>query len=714
MKTKKTSIFNSPVAGIILAIVSNGLVLTVIVILNRYSSINSRYYIIGVLLMIGIVLFTNILFLLGYVRRKKSFRVVFVLFSLIMTVILSIGTFYIYRGNNSIDKIINDMAVEDIEYSLITLDESITLNFLDNEGIAIVKDEYSDLETETKDTLSEYSKSLEYVEYSSYRNLLHAAEDDEYNLMVVPSDFKKLLDNPADEKIFKNSKVLLTFNTQQEEDVSDVDVLKDPFTILMLGNNEGLSDSIIVASFNPITLRATMTSLARDSYVPIACYSYGSRDKLNHSRAHSRQCIVDTVEDFLDIEIDFYFESDFYALVKTVDVVGGLEIESPVSFAGTLPLEGDESASETVHVEEGKHLLDGKQAITFARERHNMPNGDFDRQLNQQYVIRELASKIFATRNIDTLMDVLDVAKDNIVMNLPIRSVSSLMGYALDQVNLAPLDGMDAFRIVQTQVAGTTPLVGEMSVVMPYVKDIEESSRLINENISVDYKRNEATHFNFSYTEPYELDLSDPNLAGIEDDTLGGDNIDTNTFFTIPDFGDWSLQEIRDWGNNRGINIFVEEVAGDNPGTLIVQNPKGGTYAEQPSEIFIKYVTKSREPEPEQEVNMKEIVIPDLRTKNESAIQEWHAEASSEHGDVITYHIDYIDNGSGVYGTILSQNEMGSVTYQDSIHVIFGVNTYVKTEDNTPGEELDEDVNDEIDSSDSEDTMENEDENPDE
>ena len=684
MKKKKTSIFNSPITGLMLAIVSNALVLTVIVILSRYSSINSKYYIIGVLSIIGVVLFTNILFLLGYVKRRRSFRVVFVLLTLTMTLILSIGTFYIYRGNSSIDKIINDMAVEDIEYSLITLDESITLNFLDNEEIAIVKDEYSDLEVETKETLSEYSKSLKYVEYSSYRNLLHAAEDNEYNIMVVPSDFRKLLDNPVDEKIFENSKVLLTFNTQQEEDVSDVDVLKDPFTILMLGNNEGLSDSIIVASFNPVTLRATMTSLARDSYVPIACYSYGSKDKLNHSRAHSRQCIVDTVEDFLDIEIDFYFETDFYALVKTVDVVGGLEINSPVSFGGTLPIEGKIGESETIFVEEGNHLLDGKQAITFARERHNMPNGDFDRQLNQQYVIRELASKIFSTRNIDTLMDVLDVAKDNIVMNIPVRSVSSLMGYALDQINLAPLDGMDAFRIVQTQVAGTTPIIGGMSVVMPYVKDVEESSRLINENVSDDYKRNEVTNFNFSYAEPYKLNLSDPDLAGIAGETLGNDDVEVNSSFMIPNFEGWSLQEIKDWGKNRKIEIFVEEVVGENPGTLIVQNPKNGSYSERPSEIFIKYVTKSREVEPEKEVNMKEITIPDFTGENISVFHAWLGEAASEYGDVIKYSIQRVPDETENDEEVISQNYVGNQVFEDSIVIQFEVNTLVKTEDNSP------------------------------
>ena len=615
---------------------------------------------------------------MGYVKRKKSFRVMFVLFTFVLSVILSIGTWYIYRGNTSIDKIINNMAVEDIEYSLISLDKSITLNFLSDEKIAIVKDGYSDLEKETIETLSEYSNSLEYVDYSSYRNLLLAAQDDEYNLMVVPSDFRKLLENPQDEKIFENSEVLLTFNTQQTEDVSDVDVLKDPFTILMLGNNEGLSDSIIVASFNPVTLRATMTSLARDSYVPIACYPYGSRDKLNHSRAHSRQCIVDTVEDFLDIEIDFYFETDFYALVKTVDALGGLEITSPVSFSGSLPIEGEEEQYETVNIQEGTHVLTGKEAITFARERHHMPNGDFDRQLNQQYVIRELASKIFGTRNIETLMNVLDVAKDNITMNIPIRSLSSLMGYGLDQIGLSPLEGMDAFRIVQTQVAGATPTIEGMSVVMPYESDIAESSHLINENVSTEYEKNDVTHFSFSYTEPYKLDLSNPDFAGGDDDVWGEEEL-----FYVPDFDGWSLEEIKNWGYNNDIEIIVEEVVGDNPGTLITQNPKPGTFSNQPYEIFIKFMVEKKEPEPVVEKN--KINIPDLTGQDAGSIDAWLSELTAKYGDVIKYAVIDVYNQSDVENQIVGQSHAGEQSFENSILVTFEVNRVVDEE--SPGDE---------------------------
>lgn len=674
MKKKKTSIFNSPVAGFILATLSNLLVVGVITILNRYSTLNSRVYFIAVLLSILMILIVNIFFLVGYVKKKKFFRVLFVILSFSLSIILSLGAWYVYRGNSSIDKIINNMAVEELEFSLITLDDSMKLQFLSDEKIAIVKDTNTELEDEVRETLSEYSNSLEYIEYDTYRNLLMAADEEEYSLMVVPKEFRKLLDNPEDEVIFENSEELLTFNRQQEEDVSNVDVLEEPFTVLMLGNNEGLSDSIIVASFNPKTLKATMTSLARDSYVPIACYPYGIRDKLNHSRAYSRQCTVDTVEDLLDIEIDFYFETDFYALVKMVDTVGGIEIDSPISFAGTLPIEGEINEFETVNVKEGTHLLNGKEAVTFARERYNMPNGDFDRQINQQYVIRTLATKIFGTRNIEVFMSLLDVAKDNMVMNIPVRSLSSLAGYSMDQMNLAPLDGLDAFRIVQTQVTGTTPMIGEMSVVLPFLEDIERSSRLINDNVSTEFERNDVKHFSFSYTKPYVLDFSNSDTTGSSGGTLGG-----NILFTVPDFSGWSLSEIRNWGNARSIQMIIEEVIGNNPNTLITQNPGSGTVSGKPSEIYIKYMIE--EPEPEPEVEKIEITIPDFTGEDEAAVQAWAMEMISELGDdFITWQFNEESVSEEYDGLIVKQNKVGVHRFETSVHISFTINKYEEPE----------------------------------
>src|SRR5699024_10946322 len=99
----------------------------------------------------------------------------------------------------------------------------------------------------------------------------------------------------------------------------------------------------------------------------------------------SRQCTIDTVEDLMDINIDFYFESNFAALVDMVDAVGGIIIDNPYEFVRQ---ESDNRGKYTVWVPAGVNRLNGEQALAYARERHLYATGDIQRQSNQQQVIQ--------------------------------------------------------------------------------------------------------------------------------------------------------------------------------------------------------------------------------------------------------------------------------------------------------------------------------------
>ena len=91
----------------------------------------------------------------------------------------------------------------------------------------------------------------------------------------------------------------------------------DPFNVLLIGYSRtdigstvGLADSIILATINPQTYEVSMTSIARDSFVPIPCYG-GELDKINSGRSTSRACFIETVEKFMNMDIDYYMELDY-------------------------------------------------------------------------------------------------------------------------------------------------------------------------------------------------------------------------------------------------------------------------------------------------------------------------------------------------------------------------------------------------------------------
>lgn len=68
--------------------------------------------------------------------------------------------------------------------------------------------------------------------------------------------------------------------------------------------------------------------------MPIACYTNQKSDKINNSRVRGRQCTIDTVKQLLDVDVDFYFESNFHGIIEIVDALGGVIIDNPKEFVG--------------------------------------------------------------------------------------------------------------------------------------------------------------------------------------------------------------------------------------------------------------------------------------------------------------------------------------------------------------------------------------------
>ncbi|QIK69384.1 LCP family protein [Erysipelothrix sp. HDW6C] len=576
-RKRRSFIFDIPLVGMLIVLMVNVVVAAVIILAGRYIKIHTQYFMLGIAVLMVVALILDLLFLIGFVKRVSAFRRLTIYFGLIVIAVGGVGTYYLYKTDNIINQIINLTAQESVEYVVVSFDKNLTTSDMDHKKLGYISSIDPTYKEVVKESVSAYSQTVELVEYKNSVDLLKASQRQEIAFAALPKTYKRLSDDFAqDDNPLENIAVLFPFKTEIEQNSSTVDVLKEPFTLLMLGNNEDLSDSIILATFNPKTLRVTMTSLARDSFVPIACRD-GERDKLNHSRGESRQCIIDTVENYLDEEIDFYFETDFYALVKIVDALGGLDIESPVTFAGSFPLEGEydeygEPVYEGITVPAGLNHLDGKQVLTFARERHNIDGEDFGRQMNQQYVIKEVATKIISTRNVNTLVNVLDAAKDNVSTNLSVNDITALMGYAIQSLDSSPLTPMETFRIVSTQIAGDDDVRpnGAM-VIIPYLSQMQNVRDLIDINVRHEPKLLNNTSFEFSYTDKYNAALDFDGYREnegelyigqeIEYETPSNNNTSTsekpseNGSVVVRDFSGWSDEEISSWGSERGIAI---------------------------------------------------------------------------------------------------------------------------------------------------------------
>lgn len=643
-----------------MSLVINVGILALIVWVSRYSKIKGDIF---AVVIAGIVLFAllmNVIFLMGYSKRLKLFRQIFFYLAALSLLFGLVGGFYIVRAERSIGKLISE-GEETVDYSVIGFGSDNNEDAMSGKNLGYIKHE-EEMDTKFKESMLEYSRTINYIEYEDYSDLLTASVAGDIQYALVPKNYSRLAEG-LDESVdpFADVHVIYSFSTVVSDDFSDVDVIKDPFTVLLLGNNEGLSDSIIFATVNPQTLRVTMTSLARDSYLPIACYPNGSRDKLNHSRARGRQCLVDTVENFLDVEVDFYFETDFYALEKIIDALGGLELDSPIAFGGSFPIEGKINEYDEIWVPQGLNLLNGRQAVTFARERYRMPAGDFDRQLNQQYVIREIASKLIRERNPEKLVSVLEGASNNLTMNISIDSLTALLGYAINQSSSAGLDPMQTFRIVQTQITGSTPMINGAWVVLPYEADVNNAKKVIKNNLSTEVVRNNEKSFNFTIKKPFLLSKRPYNDGTTIDPGPSKPEVEDEQF-KVPSFtSSWTRKEIEAWGIENKVEIDFRVIASDSPdfnpsysdGQIIHQTVEAGVYKKKPKSISIS-IAKVKEveevvppveeikPDPEPEPNPPgngESSKPDP-VPTEFPTKEWGMERIKEWAIKYSYDVD--------------------------------------------------------------------------
>ena len=157
-----------------------------------------------------------------------------------------------------------------------------------------------------------------------------------------------------------------------------------PIYILILGSDarpgtpleRGLCDSIHVLGINPKAKRATLLGIPRDSYVPIAT---GGTGKINSALPQGGvKGMVETVENLTGITLDYYVLTGFEGFKRIFDALGGLDVNIPYSFKG----------HEFTSFKKGRRTLTGAEALEYTRTRKSLPQGDFDRSMNQGRVLQ--------------------------------------------------------------------------------------------------------------------------------------------------------------------------------------------------------------------------------------------------------------------------------------------------------------------------------------
>lgn len=194
---------------------------------------------------------------------------------------------------------------------------------------------------------------------------------------------------------------------------------QEPFSILMLGVDEragdkGRSDTMILVTVNPNQNSTKMLSIPRDTYTEII--GKGTEDKINHAYAFGGpEMSMDTVENFLDIPVDYYMKINMEGFKEIVDAVGGITVNNNLDFE----YGGD-------HFPLGEITLTGEDALNYSRMRKEDPNGDFGRQQRQRMIIQGVIKKGANLNSITNFSSIFEALGNNVKTNLTFSEMVDL------------------------------------------------------------------------------------------------------------------------------------------------------------------------------------------------------------------------------------------------------------------------------------------------
>lgn len=214
----------------------------------------------------------------------------------------------------------------------------------------------------------------------------------------------------------------------------------DPIQFLLLGVSTDLggkiTDTIMVATYNPKTQTASLLSIPRDTYTG-KDHSQGSpNEKINALYTKGIDKILAKVNELTGLDLKYYMVVDNEALIKLVDVIGGVEFDVPINMNYH-----DDTQGLSIELSKGVQVLDGNHAEQLLRFRKNddgtgypaeYGSDDIGRMKTQRNFIMATAKQTLQAKNIFKIKDIIDIIYEYVDTNISISNIKSYVPYAIN------------------------------------------------------------------------------------------------------------------------------------------------------------------------------------------------------------------------------------------------------------------------------------------
>lgn len=461
------------ILSVILVIFTGGLVYQIIKLQILPDNILIPIILVLILLTLIFVLLIN------FSTHGLVSKILCSLMVVVLSAVYGLGNYYLYSTNTTLETVTDQGNEAKNTVSVVVLNSSglENVNSLEGSKLGVLKTIGNEA---TKKSLTDLKKNnVTYTKktYDNMLGMLKALYDGEVDAIVLNEAYRSNVCDLEDYANFNNdTKVIhktVYYTKENSSSLAVSDITSKPFNILISGNDSfgsldenSRSDVDMLVTINPVTSTILLTSIPRDSYVKEVCNdyacNYGVYDKLTHTGIYGVDTTKDTIENLLDIDINYVYRVNFTSMIDIVDALGGVDVTVPEGMAVSKFYTN--SNLEGVH--EGENHLDGKRALAYSRERKAYLDGDLQRARNQQQVLQAMFKKATSPEIIKNYTSLLKALIGAFDTNMTTKEITSFIKY---QIQAKPSWKFEQFVLKgDNDLKMSAELGSEVSVVILY------------------------------------------------------------------------------------------------------------------------------------------------------------------------------------------------------------------------------------------------------
>ena len=430
-----------------------------------------------VAIIVVLLILFGVTFGLQYVKNKVY--IVGIVLSIILSILQVIGIVYMLKA----DKLMADVGGANYKTDnmiVVVKKDNPASNLMDASMYRFGTQTAVDQEN-TQTMLDNINKALgrevKVEQYGTVQELANALLEGRVDAAVYNQALDGLITDSI-EDYSEQVRVLYQYGieTELEQETADVE---EPFNVYISGidvdgpiTTNSRSDVNIIMTVNPNTKKILLTTTPRDYYVQIPDISGEQRDKLTHAGIYGVDASMRTLEQLYGIDISYYARVNFSSLVKIVDTLGGVDVDSDFEFT-----------AGGYQFKQGMNHLDGKQALAFSRERYSFEDGDNQRGKDQEKVLTAILNKAMSPAILSNASALIADVSDSVQTNMTQEEMAKFIKMQLNDGASWTIESQAASGNGDTQAcysSGDQPLY----VMWPDEEVVQSISAKMNEILS--------------------------------------------------------------------------------------------------------------------------------------------------------------------------------------------------------------------------------------